>query len=250
MLKIGHRARLINPTKLAELNLRSHEGKTVILTNDYYWPKIGSGWYFDLEGTRIHLWATDECFQLEPWGTERKPTHDMNPGDKAELISMEDLRRVLMPSHLCKIVTLKRKLTDVEKLKQTFLKNYVSQDAWFITIDSSSYSEEYVVPACCLQPRPDKQSTPDATPWYEGPKLKTTTKKEPDSMTMYMVAMKSTPSVRAQEAGELEKIVLPPTAVLSNTEYAAVAQIAAENAELILGVAKDKAMLSVVVKVN
>jgi hypothetical protein len=168
--------------------------------------------------------------------------------DKAVLTDIETLRNVSMGGYQGKTVTLVRRMTKSEKEERAYARPYVSEDVWWIKLHPEEGRPDYYVPARCLMKPEQKQST--ATNSYELGAISyvTQTQKEQDSMTMYQVAIVLKPSVIAQQAGAVDKIIVQPTTVMALSDNAAIAQVAAENAEAILALKEDKASIQVCTK--
>lgn len=166
---------------------------------------------------------------------------NFNPGDKAVLFEVVTLRRIGLGSHAGKTVVLKRKMARSEIDQRSNLDGV--REAWWVTLNDGLTFNEYYVPTGCLA------LTDDVDPYldYDTQQRKIETKKEETYMLVAVTILK-TPSVKAQEAGETEQIVAPSTEVVAHDNNAAIAIVAAANAEKITALKEEGAKLRVIVR--
>lgn len=137
--------------------------------------------------------------------------------------------------HLCgREARLVRRLSAQEVQDHVGLKG---RDAWFFNV--SGEGNTYYAPDCCFKEM--------LIPRDPQPTLKSITRKDND-MALYAVTFLKMPSVKAQEAGESESIIKPSTEVLAQDDKCAVALVAAEHAQSIVGLKDEGAKLRVVVR--
>lgn len=165
---------------------------------------------------------------------------NFNPGDKAVLFGAITLRRIGLGSHIGKTVVLKRKMARSEIDQRSNLNGVY--EAWWVTLNDGLTFNEYYVPVCCLA------LTDDVDPYldYDTQQRKPENKKE--TYMLIAVTILKTPSVKAQEAGETETIVAPSTEVVAHDNNAAIALVAAANAEKITALKEEGAKLRVIVR--
>jgi hypothetical protein len=245
-MKKGQKAILVNGERLGNAGLRKCEGLEIVLKKPD--DRTPGRWWFNFVkpppdwSTFTDYWVFNECIQLLPqtdWG-------NWMPGDTAVLTNIATLREISMGGSEGKTVTLKRKMTQDEKDGRSYARCYMHEDVWWIIL--SPTTGDYYVPVRCLMKPEQKQST--AANSYELGAISyvTQTQKEQDSMTMYQVAIVLKPSVIAQQAGAVDKIIVQPATVMALSDNAAIAQVAAENAEAILALKEDKASIQVCTK--
>jgi hypothetical protein len=248
----GDKAILINRSKLGQCGMGICEGKTVtILRPD---ASIPNRWWVHVSDPPVawlpttEYWVYTECIQL----VGRDPRENLwIAGDEAVLVDAETLRDVSMGGNLGKTVTLKRLLTQSEKDNRAYAKRYQHENVWWIRLPG--LGDNYYVPERCLnKPQRNHQPSVDAyagietdikPPGYYGQE-----QKEQDSMYLHRVTIISTPSVIAQQGGEVAKIIVPMTEIMAADISGATAQVAAMNAEAILALKDQMATIKVVAK--
>lgn len=258
-MKKGDRCTLVNPVELEYAGIKSKCGREVILLE-----KTGDGWNFRCvtDPDAIVWWAPDQCFQLEQ--QERKNDNGMShyrEGDRCRLMDKSSLSRVSMGSHLDKHCTLKRKLSYDEIHSRISLDYFKNEEVWWVEVDG--LSTMCYVPFRCLLMLPNQDPKP-LTPydsyelagqseidkakqcgcWYGHCKEQ----KEPNNMYLHTVTIVKTPSILAQQAGEVSKIIVPQTEVMAANVSSATAQVAAMNAEKILALKDQMSTIQVFCK--
>ena len=144
----------------------------------------------------------------------------MKEGDRVVLINEKELTKVTMGSYLGKIAILQGRLSQQEIHARPTLD--VFGIAWWIRLEKDikdPYASRYFVPECCFI--------------RAEPKTEVKTRKEQTDMALFAITVLKTPSVKAQEAGEVETIVVPGTEVVAYDTSAAICLIGAEHADAI-----------------
>jgi hypothetical protein len=161
---------------------------------------------------------------------------NFQPGDKAVLFGRTMLSNIGLSGYAGKTVTLTRKLSQSEIETKSCLRG--GTEAWWVTIGANT--SPYYVPLCCLA------LTDDAEFRFGSEQPKTETKKE-ENMLIAVTILK-TPSVKAQEAGETEQIVVSTKEVVAHDNNAAIALVSAEHAIDIVGLKEEGSKLRVLVR--
>lgn len=166
----------------------------------------------------------------------------MRPGDRVILINSTQLERVSLGGQLGKIAILDKRLTQEQIRGRAALQSY--EIAWWVTLENDlrgTYAPKLYVPEQCLIPY-------DGSELHLGPSKQTETRKENHVMALFAITILKTPSVKAQEAGEMETIIVPGTEVVAHDTSAGICLVSAANAEKINALKEEGAKIRVIAR--
>lgn len=179
-------------------------------------------------------------------------------GDKCSLIDRHALKDVSMKDHVNKHCTLIRKLSCDEIGSRSALCRY--EETWWVDVEG--VSTMCYVPVRCLLLLPNQGQKPkpsdDAYAAYETEAIEKAKqcgcwygdckelKKEQNNMYLHTVTIIRVPSTMAQQAGEIEEMIVPPTPVMAKDTHSAIAKVAAMNSDVVLK-ASEKSSLRIIV---
>lgn len=160
----------------------------------------------------------------------------MKEGDRVQLVNVEVLGRVGMSSFLGKTAIIKGRLNQNEIRNHGSLKSY--EIAWWVRLEvetGRNPDHRYYVPEQCMIR-------------IEPIEPETETRKEQTAMALFAITILKTPSVKAQEAGETETIVVAGHEVVAHDTSAGICLVAAANAEKINALKDEGAKVRVIAR--
>ena len=223
-MKIGDRVQLINEDALKKMGIHPSKcgqyGKVIGQSIPY------TSWCVRLDN--LEQWyVTEDCIRLI----------EMKSGDKIILINQERLNEVNLGRWEGMRGMLDIPMTSAQIVAYSQMRG---ENGWWVQMDGC---RGYVPISCIKLVEPttcsneqDLQSTTTVT----------TIKQKEQNTMLYIVRVLRKTSVKAQEAGEVESILVPATEIVANDGYAAAFAVGAANTAAINGVKSPE--LKVIVK--
>jgi hypothetical protein len=249
-MKPGDKAKLTRYNRLKDVNLEGREGTKVTLVRPMLWSEIAnkpkmngeSGWWVEIDPASVRWYVPTSC--LEPCEEEVTQQSHYRAGDKCRLVAKEALEQVSMGSHYNEVCTLVRQMSQSEIDSKSALALYRTENAWLATLPGLTY--QYYVPERCLLIHETRQGTAyggtsaqqiteqDIALLSKLGRDQTTQTERKLDMYLYTITVIKTPSTLAQQAGEIDTILVPATQVMAKDEKSACLQVGAMKAEAIL----------------
>jgi len=223
-MKIGDRAQLINEAGLKDLGIppsKFGQYGTVIGQS----PHTGS-WLVRLDNHE-QWYVTENCVRVI----------EMKSGDKVILINQKRLNDVNLPEWEGRQGTLDIPMTSTQIVAYGGMKG---EAGWWV----HSRNARFYIPVSCI--RLVEPTTCSNEQDLQSTTTVTTIKQKEQNTMLYIVRVLRKPSVKAQEAGEVESILVPATEIVANDGYAAAFAVGAANTAAINGVKSPE--LKVIVK--
>lgn len=246
----GDRIRLCNPQRMAEVNLQNRDldgsmatlveplssyevtTRPMLKGEDAWWAKL------DYYGTNAKYYIPISCIQST---TVMRPLGGWTTNDRAKLINLPLLEKAWVGQSEGATVTLLRPL-NYDELTDSKMRE-IGGKAWWCRLEREN--TQVWIPEGCLAPVTSEKKTESATTSTQTITIK---QKETENMYVYVVRMMKVPNTLAQQAGEKEQIVLEATETLAENEYSAIAQVAADHADVVKAVEESKGALRVTCK--